>query len=304
FWDPRMQMTTETARSANPISLAELRGLLLAYREENWHGIQTPEVQKQIVEAMLQPDAQSVLTQVSQFWQIPGRACVLDIGSGVGGFVVGCRQLGHRALGVEPDRIGAGGRVTSIQIASRRVAENVFANAVGEALPFAGQTFDLVTLNQVVEHVPDPMAVLREAVRVLRRGGAMYVACPNYLRFYEPHYKVFWLPLFPKFLARFYLRLRDRNPVMLKDLYYTTNGRLKNWLQALGEDYTVIDFHREQFMRKCAGQGRFESSSARFVQKLTSLPVLGPVIKSAALGWFRLREGGCEMLVLRKGAVD
>lgn len=298
------QMITRTASPRNPISTAELRTLLLTYREENWRGIQTPEAQEQIVGAMLHPDAESVLKPVSQFWQIPHQARVLDIGSGVGGFVVGCRQLGHRAVGIEPDRIGAGGRITSIQIASCRLSENVFANALGEALPFADQVFDLVTLNQVVEHLPDQMAVLREAARVLRRGGAMYVACPNYLRFYEPHYKVFWLPLLPTLLGRFYLRLRGRDPVMLKDLYYTTNRRLKEWLEALGEEYKVIDFHQEQFVRKCAGMGRFESSSARFVQKLTSLPAFGPMIKSAVLWWLRLREGGCEMLVLRRGGAN
>lgn len=294
-------MKNQTQTESAPISQAELRQLLLAYRTENWRGIQTPEVQAQIAEAMLQPDAQSVVQHVSPFWDIPYQARVLDVGSGVGGFVVGCRQLGYRAFGVEPDRIGAGGCVTSIQIASRRVSANVFAAALGEALPFADKTFDLVTLNQVVEHVPHQTAVLREAARVLRAGGAMYVASPNYLRFYEPHYKIFWLPLLPKALGRLYLRLRGRNPIMLGDLHYTTNRRLRRWLQAMGEEYEILDLHQEQFKRKCAGQGRFESRSARFVQKLISVPLLGPLIKSAVLRWFRLREGGCEMLVLRHG---
>jgi SAM-dependent methyltransferase len=295
-------MTAGISSRSAPIGQEELRQLLLAYRKENWRGIQTPEMQKQIVEAMLQADAETVLKPISQFWQVPADARVLDVGSGVGGFVAACRHLGYRAFGVEPDRIGAGGRITSIEIASRRVSSNVFTAAVGEALPFADQSFDLVTLNQVVEHVPDQLAVLREAARVLRRGGAIYVACPNYLRFCEPHYKISWLPLLPKFLGRLYLRLRGRNPVMLKSLYYTTNRRLRKWLEALGDEYQLLDLHQEQFKRKCAGQEKFESSSARFVQKLISLPIFGPVIKSTVLWWFRLREGGCEMLLLRKGS--
>jgi SAM-dependent methyltransferase len=297
------QMTMETRPQSRPISQTELRELLLSYRAENWRGIQTPETQVQIVEAMLQPEAGTVLSQVAQFCSIPPGAMILDVGSGAGGFVVGCLQLGHRAFGVEPDRIGAGAQLTSIEIAARRVSSNVFTSAVGEALPFPGSAFDLVTLNQVVEHVPDPLAVLREAVRVLRPGGALYVACPNYLRFYEPHYKIFWLPLMPKFLGRFYLRLRGRNPVVLRDLYYTTNHRLRNWLEAIGDGFEVLDFHQEQFIRKCAGQGGFASRRARLLKKVISLPRFGSALRALVLGWIRLREGGCEMLILRRGEV-
>jgi SAM-dependent methyltransferase len=214
-----------------------------------------------------------------------------------------CLQFGYRAFGVEPDRIGAGARLTSIQIAARRVSSNVFLSALGEALPFPDRVFDLVTLNQVVEHVPDQLDVLREAGRVLRPGGALYVACPNYLRFYEPHYKIVWLPLMPKSLGRLYLRLRGRNPVMLQDLYYTTNHRLRKWLEAMGDEFEVLDLHREQFIRKCAGEGEFASGRARLLKKLISFPLFGPVLKALVLRWIRLREGGCAMLVLRRSEV-
>ena len=296
-------MTLVTKSQSRPISQAELRELLLSYRAENWKGIQNPEMQVQIAEAMLRPDAETVLSEVAQFWPIPPGARILDVGSGAGGFVVGCRHLGYQAFGVEPDRIGAGARLTSIQIAARRLSSNVFTSAVGEALPFSDDVFDLVTLNQVVEHVPDQLAVLREALRVLRPGGALYVACPNYLRFYEPHYKVFWLPLMPKFLGRFYLRLRGRNPVMLRDLHYTTNHRLRKWLGAMGEQYEVLDVHQEQFIRTCAGQGEFASARARLLKKMISFPLFEPVLRALVLRGIRLREGGCEMLVLHKGEV-
>jgi SAM-dependent methyltransferase len=295
------QMTFESRIRSRPIGNEELRDLLLTYRAENWRGIQPPEMQMRIVDALLRSDPAVVLARVGRFLALPPQAAILDVGSGTGGFVADCRRLGYRAFGVEPDRIGAGATLTSIQIAALRVETNVFASAVGEALPFPDDSFDLVTLNQVVEHVPDQVTLLREAGRVLRRGGALYVACPNYLRFYEPHYKIFWLPLMPKFLGRLYLRLRDRNPTMLEHVYYTTNRRLRRWLEALGGEFEILDFHQQEFIRKCAGDGEFASRSARILKKMTSIPALGPVLKSFVLRWIRLREGGCEMVVLRKG---
>ena len=192
----------------------------------------------------------------------------------------------------------AGGRVTSIEIAKRRVHEPVFAAAMGESLPFADRSFDLVTMNQVLEHVSDQPAVLREAARVVKGGCAIYVACPNYLRFYEPHYKIYWLPLLPKALGRWYLRLRGRNPVLLEQLTYTINSRLQT-LGELGPEFSVVDLHRDQFLKKCAN-GSFASRRAQIVCGMKRLPLLGHFIRRAALLFLRVTEGGCEMLVLRQ----
>ena len=277
----------------------ELRELLLQYRSENWRGIQTPEWQEKIVDDILRDDGQAVLRQLASVWDMPHRARVLDIGSGVGSFVVACRRRGLNAFGVEPDRIGGGARVTSIQIAGRRMETQPFAVAVGESLPFDNRSFDLVTMNQVMEHVSDQGAVLREAVRVLRDDGIVYVACPNYLRFYEPHYKIFWLPLLPKWLGRWYLGFRGRNPVLLDQLTYTTNARLRARFRQLGAEYTYLDLHREQFTRKCRAAS-FSSRRAWVVARLIKLPILGPLILSAALLFLRVTEGGCEMVVLRR----
>ena len=137
----------------------------------------------------------------------------------------------------------------------------MFAVGVGENLPFADRSFDLITMNQVMEHVGHQGAVLSEALRVLKDGGAIYIASPNYLRFYEPHYKVKWFPLLPKFLGRWYLQLRGRDPVLLSQLTYTTNARLKALFRGLGPEYAVIDLHREMFLKKCASLSAFYQPS-------------------------------------------
>jgi SAM-dependent methyltransferase len=288
-----------TTPFANPLVPSELRTLLLRYRRENWQGIQTPETQERVVDDILQSGCDSVLNQIAPYFVPKIGATVLDVGSGVGSFVVGCRDRSLRAYGVEPDRIGAGAGLTSIQIASRRLKENAFVSGVGECLPFADQAFDLVSLNQVVEHVADQPAVVKEAARVLKPGGAMYVACPNYLRFYEPHYKIAWLPLMPRWLGRLYLGMRGRNPVMLNQLTYTTNARLRRLLQSLGAEYLVFDLHREDFLRKLES-GSFVSKPAKAIAGAIKIPVLGTLLKSIVLLYLRIREGGCAMVVLRK----
>jgi ubiquinone/menaquinone biosynthesis C-methylase UbiE len=287
-----------TAQYVPPLVESELRALLLRYRRENWHGIQTPEIQERVVDDILHSGCGQVLDALAPYFVLPPGARILDIGSGVGSFVVGCRERNFDAYGVEPDRIGTGAGLTSIQIASRRLKENVFVSGTGERLPFADRSFDLVSLNQVVEHVADQQTVMSEAARVLKPGGAIYVACPNYLRFYEPHYKIAWLPLMPHWLARSYLRRLRRHPVMLEQLTYTTNRRLKRWLAALGSEYMVLDLHREDFLRKLAA-GSFAGAPAKLVRRLTQLPIAGGAVKAAALRFLAIREGGCAMVVLR-----
>jgi len=288
-----------TTSYSSTLAESELRSLLLRYRQENWQGIQTAENQEKVVEDILQSGCEQVLDSMAPYFVPLRDAKILDIGSGVGSFVAGCRNRGFTAYGVEPDRIGAGAGLTSIQIAAHRLQESVFVSGVGECLPFADKTFDLISLNQVIEHVANQQAVIREAARALKPGGAMYVACPNYLRFYEPHYKIAWLPMMPRSLGSLYLRVRGRNPVMLHQLTYTTNRGLKRLLQSLGKGYLVLDLHREDFLRKLNAES-FASMPAKFIAKLIRVPVLGALLKALVLLYIRIREGGCAMVVLRK----
>ena len=52
------------------------------------------------------------------------------------------------------------------------------------ALPIDDDRFDLVLMTQVLEHLPDPLAVLRELRRVLKPGSQIWASCPL---FYEEH---------------------------------------------------------------------------------------------------------------------
>lgn len=292
-------MSNQSNTVGVPISDSELRTLLLQYRRENWEGIQLAETQRLIVEELIQGDAEHPLCLLERFVATSPNSRILDLGSGVGSFVVACRRRGLRAFGVEPDRIGRGAKVTALGIARRRLSDCVFVSGIGEGLPFPDETFDVVVLNQVIEHVTDQKKVVHEAARVVRAGGAIYIACPNYLRFYEPHYRILWAPLLPKFLGRMYLRLRGRSPAMLNQLTYTTNMRLRKLLSELGAGFTVFDLHREQFLKK-RSEGSFAARSTRLVANLTRWPMIGRIVLWAILKYGSISEGGCEMVIVRK----
>jgi SAM-dependent methyltransferase len=106
---------------------------------------------------------------------------VLDLGSGFGGRPVRFLEVGAR-------------RVTGIEISEELVSySRAFAAAkavkeerlhfvvgTGERIPLADETFDLITMYDVMEHVVVPEQVLNECWRVLRPGGTLAAVFPPY----------------------------------------------------------------------------------------------------------------------------
>ena len=59
--------------------------------------------------------------------------------------------------------------------------------AAGERLPFQAASLDVVVLNEVIEHVQDDAATMREVSRVLAPGGVAVIYAPNRLYPFETH---------------------------------------------------------------------------------------------------------------------
>ena len=104
---------------------------------------------------------------------------VLDLGCGYGGRPIRFLEVGARSVtGIEV----SGGLVAHAEsfAAERGVTAARFLVGTGEAIPCAAGAFDLVTMNDVMEHVVDPQRVLDECFRVLRPGGCLAVVFPPY----------------------------------------------------------------------------------------------------------------------------
>lgn len=95
---------------------------------------------------------------------------VLEVGCGAGDSLLALRALGWQVEGLELDP-------AAVRVARGRglsVKEGDLA-----AQDYADRSFDALAMVHVLEHLPDPIAVLGEARRILRKGGRLVVITPN-----------------------------------------------------------------------------------------------------------------------------
>jgi SAM-dependent methyltransferase len=112
--------------------------------------------------------------------RITGR--ILENGCGVGMYVEHLAPFGGELTGLEFDfERAAEARTRSTQI----------LNAACETLPFPPAAFDLILSHEVLEHVRDDRAAVREMARTLKPGGRMVIFCPNRGYPFETH-GIYW----------------------------------------------------------------------------------------------------------------
>jgi 2-polyprenyl-3-methyl-5-hydroxy-6-metoxy-1,4-benzoquinol methylase len=95
---------------------------------------------------------------------------LLDVGCSCGVFLARMRDLGWEVTGIEPD-----------PIAAARARERGLSVVDGDLrdASFPAQSFDAVTVNHVIEHVLNPVDLLRECWRILAPRGRLVVITPN-----------------------------------------------------------------------------------------------------------------------------
>jgi ubiquinone/menaquinone biosynthesis C-methylase UbiE len=129
---------------------------------------------------------------------------VADIGCGAGTQALIWASLGHQLYGLDINE-------RLIQLAAERAARAGFKVdfVLGSAaeLPWRDESMDLCLVPELLEHVRDWRACVRELARVLRPGGAMFLSttnklCPVQMEFDLPLYS--W---YPRALKKRYERL-------------------------------------------------------------------------------------------------
>jgi len=106
------------------------------------------------------------------------KGTILENGCGVGMYVEHLSTFSQTVIGLEYDF----DRAREAHINSPHIL-----NAAGENIPLPSGTFDLILSHEVIEHVQDDRAAIREMIRVLRNpdpasgkpGGRVVIFCPN-----------------------------------------------------------------------------------------------------------------------------
>ena len=122
---------------------------------------------------------QKFLTQLAG-----GKKSILDYGCGTGDLLAALRKSGWSAEGLEPDN--------SARLKAISKGTTVYTS-LSEIPPT--QTYQLITLWHVLEHVPEPADVLEQLKKRLAQNGRMIIAVPNPNSADAQHYQSFWAGL-------------------------------------------------------------------------------------------------------------
>jgi SAM-dependent methyltransferase len=144
----------------------ELRRFHEVEYRESYKGIRTPKPRNVYRSARL---AMYRLQRLAR--RLPPASKVLDVGSGSGEWLAVLQRAGHRVCGVEPDPFYG-------EFARQRYGVQVETKGILD-LARPENSFEVITLFHVLEHLPDPLAALQHFREWLPPGGLLVIEVPN-----------------------------------------------------------------------------------------------------------------------------
>jgi len=109
-----------------------------------------------------------------------GTGSLLDIGAGTGDFLKQAKKKSWKISGVEPNS------------SARNLAAKKEINLKENISSFEGEKFDVITLWHVLEHLPNLDSTISKIEKLVKPGGVLIIAVPNYNSFDAKHYKSNW----------------------------------------------------------------------------------------------------------------
>ena len=108
---------------------------------------------------------------------------LLDIGCGTGDFLQTAQQSNWNVSGIEPNE-------EAREIANKKTNAAVFDTS--ELSNFKNNSFDVISLWHVLEHLPNLEKQIALFQKLLKPNGRLIIAVPNYKSFDADYYKQFW----------------------------------------------------------------------------------------------------------------
>lgn len=105
---------------------------------------------------------------------------ILDIGAGTGDFLSVAKNDGWHTVGVEPSE------------KAKAIAKSKGVSFVEQTSELENNSFDVISMWHVLEHVPDLDAQIKELKRLLKPNGTLIIAVPNFKSFDAKYYGKFW----------------------------------------------------------------------------------------------------------------
>jgi SAM-dependent methyltransferase len=112
--------------------------------------------------------------------KFPQKGRLLDIGAGTGDFLLEAKKRGWKVNGIEPNK------------KARHLALEKGVKIDKDAGNFKSGKFDVITMWHVLEHVPDLKAQIIEVEHLLKKGGLLIIAVPNFKSYDAVYYREFW----------------------------------------------------------------------------------------------------------------